>query len=95
MANDGERCDGCNCIGYEDVVEHKMNTNIFGIVVGFQGSLIGIRVSPSLDLLWFHEWELQHIGDDDYTPPVEDEADNIVNLADYRLKANSKTKGVA
>lgn len=76
-------------INIADVVEHIMNTNVFGVVIGFQGSLVGIRVSPSLATLWFHEWELRHMNDDGEPVPdggqeeVEPE-DNVINLATVR-----------
>ena len=99
MTNTNEtsaRCDGCDCFRYGDVVEHRMNTNVFGVVVGFMGSLVGIQVSPSLDVLWFHEWTLRLLDDDDeYEPPAAQEADNVVNIADYKLTAASKTRGAA
>lgn len=85
-------------IGIGDVVEHKMNTRVFGIVIGFAGSVVYLRLSPSLAVASFHEWELRHIEDDDYQPPLADEADeqdNVVNMADYKLTAKTKTKGVA
>lgn len=94
-------CPDCDCIEIGDVVEHKMNTSVFGIVIGFSGSLILIRVSPSLEVLQFHEWELD-VVDDDGGPPqtMSAEADdtNIVRV-DFtkgaRLRPDSKTEGAA
>ncbi len=91
------RCADCDCIHEGDVVEHKMNTNVFGIVIGFQGSLVGLRISPSLAVIWFHEWELRHL-DDDGEPVGGAEADlpdNVVSMADYKLTAATKTRGAA
>jgi len=82
-----------------DVAEHKMNTSVFGIVVGFMGSFVGLRVSPSLDALWFHEFELRPLEDDEYTPPAKEAPaakadDNVIDFTKAReLRANSKTKG--
>lgn len=103
MANNNDggadmRCPDCDCFDYGDVVEHKMNTNIFGVVVGFMGSLVGIQVSPSLAVLWFQEFTLRHIDEDEYHEPPAREVepkDNVVRMADYKLTANSKTKGAA
>jgi hypothetical protein len=97
-------CPDCNCIEIGDVVEHKMNTNVFGIVIGFSGSLILIRVSPSLEVLQFHEWELDVVDDDDVPPNEAAEADDLpgtgnVVRVDFTkgalLRRDSKTEGAA
>lgn len=80
-----------------DVVEHIMNDDMFGVVIGHMGSLIGIRTSPSLNLLWFHEWELRLLGDDEYHGGSKEEVpDNVVDftkaVADLK---KAKTKGAA
>lgn len=81
-----------------DVVEHIMNSDVFGVVVGHMGSLIGIRTSPTLSLLWFHEWELQPIGDDEYHGGSKEEVpaggDNVIAFPG-KLTKNTKTKGAA
>lgn len=83
-----------------DVVEHRMNTNVFGVVVGLQGSLVGIRVSPSLQVLWFHEFELQSEGIDEYDEPPGKEADaakqgNVIDFTKAVDLRRAKTKGAA
>lgn len=95
-------CPDCDCIGIGDVVEHKMNTNVFGIVIGFSGSLISIRVSPSLNVLTFHEWELQICEDEDLPPLTaasEPVGDNVIQGVDFtkgrKLRPNSDTEGAA
>ncbi len=73
-------CPDCGGLDVGDVVEHKMNTNVIGIVIGFMGSLAVIRTSPTLEVLSFHEWELRAIADDE-TPPAKAEeppTDNVV-----------------
>lgn len=80
---------------YGDVVEHRMNTNVFGVVVGFQGSLVGVRVSPSLAVLWFHEFELQPEGIDDYEPDEPQQADNVIDFTRAVDLRRAKTKGAA
>lgn len=84
-------------IGIGDVVEHKMNTNVFGIVIGFAGSVVYLRASPSLATLAFHEWELRLMDDDGEPEPDEPaENDNVVNFTRAKeLRANTKTKGAA
>jgi hypothetical protein len=94
-------CPDCDCIGIGDVVEHKMNTNVFGIVIGFMGSIVIIRVSPTLDVLQFHEWELDVVEDDEVPPPLaakQPVADNVVQV-DFtkkrRLRPDTTTEGAA
>ncbi|QWY83256.1 hypothetical protein [Rhizobium phage RHph_X2_25] len=93
-------CPDCDCIGIGDVVEHKMNTDVFGIVIGFAGSLIYIRISTSLAVLAFHEWELQIVDDGDVPPKKDEEptGDNVIKV-DFtkgaKLRSDSKTKGAA
>lgn len=92
-------CPDCDCIGIGDVVEHKMNTDVFGIVIGFSGSLIYIRVSPSLAVLSFQEWELQIVEEDDVPPKAEEPiSDNVIKVnftKGAKLRSGSKTEGAA
>ncbi|NNH56953.1 hypothetical protein HLI01_09045 [Rhizobium laguerreae] len=95
-------CTDCDCIGIGDVVEHKMNANVFGIVIGFMGSIILIRVSPSLEVLQFHEWELDLVDDDGVpTPPTATKQavdDNVIPVDFTKrrpLKRNTPTEGAA
>lgn len=91
-------CAECDCICIGDVVEHKMNTSVFGIVIGIAGSLIYIRTSPTLTVLFFHEWELRAIDDDD-TPPGQQETPGGENVVDFTkeraLRRDTKTEGAA
>lgn len=87
-------------IGIGDVVEHKMNTNVFGIVIGFAGSVVYLRVSPSLAVLAFHEWELRLLEDDEYPEPPAQEAeggaqDNVIDFTKAVDLRQAKTKGAA
>lgn len=92
-------CEDCNCIHEGDVAEHIMNTDVFGVVIGFMGSLVGLRVSPSLNVLWFHTFELRRIdGDDEYTPPAKADVPegNVIDFTKARdLRADTDTKGRA
>ena len=92
-------CDDCGAPQEGDVVEHIMNTDVFGVVIGFMGSLVAIRISPSLNVLWFHSWELREVGDDEYhgdggkeDVPVDNVVDFTKAVADLK---KAKTKGVA
>ena len=95
-------CPDCDCIGIGDVVEHKMNTSVFGIVIGIAGSLIYIRTSPTLAVLSFHEWELQLAEDEELPPPTtkkappEKDDDNVIDFTKERqLRKTTKTRGAA
>jgi hypothetical protein len=83
-------------IGMTDHVEHKLNTNVFGIVIGLAGSLRYVRISPSLAVLPFHEWELRLIGK--ATPPAtkEELPTNVVDFTKAKeLRKDTKTEGAA
>lgn len=76
-------CPDCGGLDVGDVVEHKMNTDVVGIVIGFMGSLVCLRVSPTLEIMSFHEWELRLVADEE-TPPAKIEPTGVViNFADY------------
>ena len=95
--NDRDRCADCDCIDIGDVVEHRMNTNVFGVVLGFEGSLVHIRVSPSLATYKFHEWELRLLDDDDEfdEPEGGESLPEDGNVVPFTLTAATKTKGAA
>lgn len=78
-------CPDCGGIEVGDVVEHKMNTDVVGIVIGFMGSLAVIRTSPTLEVLSFHDWELRLIADETVPPTKAEEPTPgvIINFADY------------
>lgn len=80
-------CPDCDGLDVGDVVEHKMNTGVVGIVIGFMGSLAVIRTSPTLEVLSFHEWELRLIADDAEPPTKAEEPtpDNVV-VVDFTKK---------
>lgn len=88
----------CDCIHEGDVAEHIMNPDVFGVVIGFMGSLVGLRVSPSLNVLWFHGFELRPVSDGEPEPEPDEpaEADNVIDFTRVKeLRANTKTKGAA
>ena len=94
-------CPECNSIELGDVVEHRMNTNVFGIVIGFSGSLVQIRVSPSLAIMSFHEWELELVENDELPPPptkAEEQPSNVIAVDFTKprdLRKSTKTAGEA
>ena len=95
--NDCDRCADCDCIDIGDVVEHRMNTNVFGVVLGFEGSLVHLRLSPSLARAAFHEWELRLLDDDDEfdEPEGGESLPEDSNVVPFTLTAATKTKGAA
>jgi len=94
-----DHCENCDCIREGDVVEHRMNTNVFGIVIGYSGSLVSIRVSPSLTTLHFHEWELRKVEGDEYDGGETAEAqpinDNVIDFTKAVDLRKAKAKGAA
>ena len=78
-------------VGFGDFVEHKANVNIFGVVIGFEGSLVVVRLAPSLLTAKFHEYELQAMESDEFEPVADEQDDftNVVDLATARAKGNA------
>lgn len=80
----------CDCIHEGDWVESKLNTNVFGIVVGGSGAHVHVQLSPSLMIHTFHVETLRRIDweDDEYEPggreepPVAD--DNVIDFTKAR-----------
>lgn len=84
--------------GMGDFVQHRANTNVFGVVIGFEGSLISVRLSPSLAVAEFHEFELEPLEDVDNEPEPKSAPDvgNVVNFTEAKaLRADTKTRGAA
>ena len=79
-------CPDCeDDISIGDIVEHRMNPDVFGIVIGFAGSLVYIRTSPMLTTMQFHEWELQH-AERVVAPPAKEEnppSAEIINIDEF------------
>lgn len=93
-------CDECGGLDLGDVVEHRMNADVVGIVIGFMGSLVILRISPSLDTLSFHEWELRLIEDGlSHEPPAATGDDTNVVKVDFtkrrELNRDTPTGGAA
>lgn len=94
-------CD-CGCqLDYGDFVEHKLNTNVIGMVVGRSGSILHVRLSPSLAMANYHDCELRLAEGDEYEPPTGARSDggggdNVVDFTKAReLRKDTPTKGVA
>jgi hypothetical protein len=91
--------------GYGEWVEFKLNTNVFGIVVGSDclGLKYHVQLSPSGEIHAFYGETLRSLGfDDDEVPPRDEasvepstDADMIDFTKERALRANTKTRGVA
>lgn len=84
--------------GMGDWVQHKANTNVFGVVVGYEGSLIGVRLSPSLATAWFHEFELEPLEGEADEPEPEEAGEGESNVIDFTRAVDlrrAKAKGAA
>lgn len=97
MSDDYEPFEGFD---YGDVVEHRMNPDVFGVVIGFEGTLITVRLSDSLATARFHECELRPFESDEYEPEPDapQRADNVTYVDFTKaaaLRADTKTKGAA
>lgn len=91
----------CDCIHEGDWVESKLNTDVFGIVVGGSGAHVQVQLSPSLAITTFHVETLRRMDDgDEYDPGSREELpdDNIIPV-DFtkrrKMTAKSPTKGSA
>lgn len=86
-------CENCDCIHEGDWVESKLNTNVFGIVVGSTGAHMHVQVSPSLATMTFHIDTLRRMEcGDSYTPPAAEQepADNVIPV-DFTKPRKSAT----
>lgn len=80
-----------------DFVEHRMNTNVVGMVIGIEGSLLHVRLSPTLVVAKFHEFELRLAEDEEYHEPPAKEADasNVIDFTKAVDLRRAKAKGAA
>lgn len=84
-------------------VEFKLNTNLFGIIVGFDamGFKYDVQLSPSGAVVPFYGVTLRALeSSDEFEPPVKDEAEADAGVViDFTrakaLRAATKTQGVA
>lgn len=99
MADNGNSADDYDdMLSIGDYVQHVLNPNVWGIVIAFEGSLLHLRLCPSLAVVKFHEYELQRADDEEYhgdnkeEPP---EADNVIDFTKAVDLRKAKTKGAA
>lgn len=101
MTTTNGTCAECDCIHEGDWVESKLNTDVFGIVIGGSGSHLQVQLSPSLAIHAFHIETLRRMDFNDETDPggredLPDDDDNVIDFTKARdLRASTKTKGAA
>ncbi|MBB4235089.1 hypothetical protein [Rhizobium esperanzae] len=96
----------CDCIAFDegDWVESKLNTDVFGIVVG--GSDFGrhyhVQIAGSLEIRMMFAVTLRHMAVQGDEPPVGGkqkppaEADNVIDFTKERkLRKTTTTEGAA
>ncbi|MFC5584477.1 hypothetical protein ACFPOD_05095 [Nitratireductor kimnyeongensis] len=77
------------------LVRHVMNPAIVGVVIGYEGSLVLVRLA-SMQVIKLHEYELTAAGDDgEGEPALVDEDDNVIDFTKARDLRTAKTRGAA
>lgn len=71
----GERDDD---FGIGDVVQHKMNPDVFGMVIGFAGSVVSVRLCPTLAVVMYHDFELEFVPE--FTSADGAAAQNVIRV---------------
>lgn len=74
-----------------DLVELVVAPNIWGMAIGFEGSLVHVRLADGQRTV-FHEYELRKMAG---AEPAADEADNVIDFTKARDLRNAKTSGAA
>lgn len=85
----------CTCIVEGDWVESKLNTNVFGIVIGCSGAQIYVQLAGTLAVQAFHEATLRRIDGDDNYPGDGAKSDNVIDFTRAKDLRNAKAKGAA
>jgi hypothetical protein len=97
---DNSPCD-CEFFDRGDWVESRLNTDVFGIVVGEGdfGNVYYVQLAGSLEIKAFHGVTLQHMdGELDEGGGLKEpvpENDNVVNFTRAKDLRDAKTKGAA
>lgn len=85
---------------YGDWVESKLNTDVFGIVIGgdMHGLIYTVQLAGSNAVVALHGVTLRRIDDADETPQDGDDlitADNVIDFTKARDLRNANPKGAA
>lgn len=76
-----------------DIVELVVQPAVWGMAIGFEGSLIHVRLVDGSRQV-FHEYELRKMAG--VEPDNAKQADNVIDFTKEReLRVNTKTKGRA
>lgn len=75
-----------------DLVELVVNKDVWGMAIGFAGSLIYVRLATGA-VVPFHEFELRKMAGRDEPPAKEN--DNVIDFTRAKDLRNAKTKGAA
>jgi len=101
--NDGNHCD-CTFFEEGDWVESRLNTDVFGIVVGESdfGRYYQVQMASTLEIKIFHGVTLRHMDVQDDEPPLRaaDQIDesNVIKVDFTKhgaLRPGTKTEGAA
>lgn len=95
----------CDCVEFEegDWVESKLNSNIFGIVVGEAdfGRYYQVQLAGTMEIKPFHAVTIQHMGVHEDGPPTaakQPVADNVIPVDFTKRRTmtrKTKTEGAA
>lgn len=94
------QCD-CTCFDEGDWVESRLNTDVFGIVVGEGdfGRYYNVQLAGSMEIKPFYAVTLRHMAVQQDEPPLQAAEDNVIRGVDFtkgrRLTPKSETEGVA
>lgn len=75
------------------LVQHVMNPAIVGVVIGYEGSLVLVRLA-NMKIVKLHYYELTAAGDEG-EPALADEDDNVIDFTKARDLRTAKTRGAA
>lgn len=95
MPNDNTPHDDEDMIYPGDLCELVVQPRIWGMAIGFEGSLVHVRIFDGSRQM-FHEFELRKMAGHDPEPDEPKENDNVIDFTRAKeLRANTKTKGAA
>lgn len=80
-----------------DLVELVIQPAIYGMAIGFEGSLVHVRLADGSRVL-FHEYELRKMTGADPEPVrngASQEEDNVIDFTKARDLRSAKAKGMA
>lgn len=76
------------------LVQHIMNPAIVGVVIGYEGSLVLVRLA-NMKIVKLHEYELTAAGETVEGEPEEADDDNVIDFTKARDLRTAKTQGAA